>query len=266
MRERHKVLKKIFLYLVMFFLYLPIIILIFYSFNSSKMNIVFEHFTAYWYKELFTNIELIQAFVNTMIIAVSSTLISTVIGTFGAIGLSKYDFKLKSLVNILIYIPIVIPEIVLGISLLSIYTLVKLDLGMYTLILSHIAFSIPYVLVSVRSAMSSEVKTYEEAAYDLGANKFKTFSKVTLPLIMSGVISGATLAFTLSMDDVVISYFTAGPGSNTLPLKIYSMIKTGITPDVNALSSIMLLVTMVILTASALIQSRKIVQGGGKAC
>lgn len=266
MKEKNIFLKRLFIFLVMFFLYLPIIILIIYSFNSSKMNIVFDKFTTYWYKELFSNTELIQAFINTMIIAILSTVISTVLGTIGAVGLNKYNFKLKSLINILIYIPIVIPEIVLGISLLSIYTLAKLDLGMNTLILSHIAFSIPYVLVSVRSAMSPAIATFEEAAYDLGANKIKTFLKVTLPLIMPGVISGATLAFTLSMDDVVISYFTAGPGSNTLPLKIYSMIKTGITPDVNALSSLLLLITIIILTASIFIQSRRIVQGSDNIC
>ena len=162
------------------------------------------------------------------------------------------------MVNILIYIPIVIQEIVLGISLLSMYTLMKFDLGMFTLILSHIAFSIPFVIVSVRSSLSGIIKTYEEAAYDLGASKFVTFFKITLPMILPGVVSGATLAFTLSLDDVVISYFTAGPGSNTLPLKIYSMIKTGITPDVNALSTLMLFATVIILTSSVIIQSRKI--------
>lgn len=260
---RYKRLNKFYIGLVLFFLYLPIIILIVYSFNSSRMNIIFESFTFSWYKDLFSNRELLDAFINTMIIAVVSTVISTIVGTISAIGIDKYNFKLKKLVNILIYIPIVIPEIVLGISLLSMYTLVKLDLGMFTLILSHIAFSIPFVIVSVRSSLSEMIKTYEEAAYDLGANKFMTFFKITLPMIMPGVISGATLAFTLSLDDVVISYFTAGPGSNTLPLKIYSMIKTGITPDVNALSTLMLLVTIIILTSSVIIQSRKITSRSG---
>ena len=137
----------------------------------------------------------------------------------------------------------------------------QLNLGMFTLILSHIAFSIPFVITSVRSTLSLLPKEYEEAAYDLGANKYHVFTKITLPLIMPGVISGATLALTLSLDDVVISYFTAGPGSNTLPLKIYSMIKTGITPDVNALSTLMLIVTVMILTGSALYQSKKIRKG-----
>ena len=256
---KHRFLKNCFIGLVFFFLYLPIIILVVFSFNSSRMNIVFEEFTTDWYRNLFSNGELIEAFINTMIIAISSTVVSTVVGTIGAVGLKNYSFPFKNIINKLLYIPIVIPEIVLGISLLSMYTLMKLELGMFTLILSHIAFSIPFVVVSVRSILTYEIKTYEEAAYDLGASRFKTFFLVTLPSIMPGVISGATLAFTLSMDDVVISYFTAGPGSNTLPLYIYSMIKTGITPDVNALSSLMLFVTIILLTGSALIQSRKIV-------
>lgn len=254
---KKKYLKNVFVGLVFFFLYLPIIILVIYSFNSSRMNILFEHFTFSWYKSLFSNADLLEAFFNTMIIAVTSTVISTVIGTISAIGLNKYSFKGKGIIQKLIYIPIVIPEIVLGISLLSIYTLMKLDLGMFTLILSHIAFSIPFVIVSVRSTLSQNLKSIEEAANDLGASNLRTFFDITLPLIMPGVISGATLAFTLSLDDVVISYFTAGPSSNTLPLKIYSMIKTGITPDVNALSTLMLIVTIIILTSSFIFQTRK---------
>ena len=256
---KYKLLKNSFVEFVLMFLYMPIIILIVFSFNTSRMNILFEGFTFSWYQSLFSNRELLEAFFNTMIIAITSTVVSTIIGTIGAVGLYRYDFPFKGIINKLIYIPIVIPEIVLGISLLSIYTLMKMELGMFTLILSHIAFSIPFVIVSVRSVLSYEIKTYEEAARDLGASGFKTFFLVTLPSIRSGVISGATLAFTLSMDDVVISYFTAGPGSNTLPLKIYSMIKTGITPDVNALSSLMLLITIVILSSSVIVQSRRIV-------
>lgn len=256
--KRKKIFRNLFIIGVFFFLYLPIIILVLYSFNDSKMNIVFTHFTFRWYKELFQNTNLLEAFFNTMIIAVVSTFISTVIGTISAVGLFKYKFPFKNLINGLIYIPIVIPEIVLGISLLSIYTLSKLELGMFTILLSHIAFSIPFVITSVRSTLSAVTPQIEEAAYDLGATKLKTFWYVTLPMIMPGVISGGTLAFTLSLDDVVISYFTAGPGSNTLPLKIYSMIKTGITPDVNALSTILLLITIIVLTISALYQSKRI--------
>lgn len=258
----NKKLKNLIIILTFIFLFAPIFVLILFSFNTSKMNITFDGFTFTWYKELFKNKDLLEAFLNTLIIAFTSTIISTVIGTISAIGLYRYNFPFKKIINGLIYIPIVIPEIVLGISLLSVYTITNLELGMFSLILSHIAFSIPFVITSVRSTLTLLPKEYEEAAYDLGANKFNTLIKITLPLIMPGVISGATLALTLSLDDVVISYFTAGPGSNTLPLKIYSMIKTGITPDVNALSSLMLLVTIIILTLSAFYQSRKIARRG----
>ena len=255
---RNKYLKNLFIFLVFFFLYLPIMVLIVYSFNSSSMNILFENFTFNWYIDLFKNNDLIMSFVNTMIVAVISTVISTIIGTISAYALYKYNFLFQKLINSLIYIPIVIPEIVLGISLLSIYTLMKLELGMFTIILSHIAFSIPFVIVSVRSALTRETIYYEEAAKDLGASNFSIFKDIIIPIILPGIVSGATLAFTLSLDDVVISYFTAGPGSNTLPLYIYSMIKTGITPDVNALTTIMLIITFIILTSIAIIQSRKI--------
>lgn len=253
-----KFIKNIFLSLIFIFLFLPIIILVIYSFNTSKLNILFENFTFDWYINLFKNKNLLEAFFNTMIIAITSTVISTFIGTISAVALNKYDFPLKKLINKLIYIPIVIPEIVLGISLLSIYTLSKIELGMLTLILSHIAFSIPFVIVSVRTVLDKNVNSYEEAAKDLGANNFKIFNKITLPVLMPGVISGASLSFTLSLDDVVISYFTAGPGSNTLPLYIYSIIKTGITPDVNALSSLLLLITLICLISITIFQANKI--------
>lgn len=258
MEKKHKSLRNLFVIMVYIFLYLPIIILVVFSFNKSRMNIVFTGFTFTWYKRLFSNRELLEAFGNTMLIAFVSTLVSTIIGTISAVALQKFNFFGKKTVNKLIYIPIVIPEIVLGISLLSIYTLSHLELGMLSLILSHIAFSIPFVITSVRSNLSQIPKTYEEAAKDLGASQSKTFFKITLPLITPGVISGAILAFTLSLDDVVISYFTAGPGSNTLPLKIYSMIKTGITPDVNALSSLMLLTVLIVLLTVTFVQTKKI--------
>ena len=260
--NKGKFIKNLTIVLTFIFLYAPIIVLVIYSFNKSKMNVVFTGFTFDWYKTLMHNTDLLEAFRNTLIIAGVSTVVSTIIGTISALGLYKYNFPLKKLINGLIYIPIVIPEIVLGISLLSVYTITNLKLGMPSLILSHIAFSIPFVITSVRSTLNLLPKEYEEAAYDLGASKFNVFTKVTLPLIMPGVISGATLALTLSMDDVVISYFTAGPGSNTLPLQIYSIIKTGITPDVNALSTLLLIATIIILTVSALYQSRKIARRG----
>ena len=250
--------KNLFLYLVFAFLFLPIIVLIVYSFNSSSMNIIFDKFTFEWYHRLFQNSDLIESFRNTLIVAGVSTIVSTIIGTMSAYGLYKYNFRGKGIINGLIYVPIVIPEIVLGISLLSIYTLMKLELSLFTIILSHIAFSIPFVIVSVRSNLNNDIKVLEESAKDLGASNFTIFRKIVLPTIMPAIISGATLAFTLSLDDVVISYFTAGPGSNTLPLYIYSLIKTGITPDVNALSTLMMLVVFTILISVTIYESHKI--------
>lgn len=239
--------------LVFLFLYLPIIVLIVFSFNDTKLNILFEGFTLKWYSVLFENRTLLEAFKNTLVVALISTLISTVIGTISAIGLSRYNFKGKRLINSLLYIPIVMPDIVIGISLLSIYTLMRFNLGMFTLILAHIVFSIPYVLVSVRSTLEGMNPYLEEASSDLGANGLQTFFRVTLPSISSGILSGAMLVFTLSMDDVVISYFTAGPDAVTLPQYIYSMIKSGISPDVNALFSLMLFITMIGLTIYSII-------------
>lgn len=235
---------------VLMFLFLPILVIILFSFNTSELNIVFEGFTLHWYKDLLSNKVLLEALINTLIVAVISTAISTIIGTIAAYGLNKFNFPLKNLIRELIYIPVVIPEIVLGISLLCIYTLFKLELGMFTLILAHICFSIPFVIVSVKSVLDNLDPNLEKAANDLGASKFKTFFYIIIPSLMPGILSGAELAFMLSLDDVVISYFTAGPDSNTLPLQIYSMIKTGVTPDVNALVSIMILIIFFILTIS----------------
>ncbi|MBQ6539003.1 MAG: ABC transporter permease [Bacilli bacterium] len=259
--KRRKWHKNLIIALTLVFLYFPIFVLVLFSFNKSSLNIRWEGFTFYWYKELFSNTELLEAFFNTMLVGITSTVVSVIIGTISAVALYKYSFRFKTLINSLLYIPIVIPEVVLGISLLSIYTLFKMELGMGSLILSHIAFSIPFVVINVRSALAQTNPHLEEAAHDLGAGRLTTFFQVLLPTIMPGVKSGALLAFTLSLDDVIISYFTAGPGSNTLPLKIFSMIKTGITPDVNALSTLMLMTTLVILTVYSLINYRKTNRG-----
>jgi len=253
----NKTLDNIWLWLVFIFLFLPILVLVIFSFNISELNIVFEGFTFKWYKELFNNSMLLEAFENTILIAIVSTVISTIIGTMSAYALKKFDFPLKKFINELLYIPIVIPEIVLGIALLCIYAFMKIELGMGTLILSHIAFSIPFVIINVNSVMDGMNSNLEEAASDLGASRLQTFLFVVLPSLMPGIFSGAQLAFTLSLDDVVISYFTAGPESNTLPLQVFSMIKTGITPDVNALITILLLIIFVSLNIPLVLSLRK---------
>ncbi len=253
-----KIMENVYLILVFIFLFLPITVLILFSFNTSSLNIVFEGFTLHWYQDLLQNRTLLESLVNTLIVAGISTIVSTAIGTISAYGLHKYSFKGKNLVNELLYIPVVIPEIVLGIALLSVYTLLKLELGMFTLILAHICFCIPFVIISVRSVLEGMDSHIEEVASDLGASRFQIFTKITIPMLMPGILSGAQLALTLSLDDVVISYFTAGPGANTLPLQVYSMIKTGITPDVNALITIMLGIVFILLTISTVVQLRRL--------
>ncbi len=257
LRSKHR-LRKVYIAIVMALLFLPIFILIAFSFNESRLNVIFTGFTFDWYVRLFSNTDLLDAFKNTILIAVLSTSISTIIGVPSAVGLKKFNFRGRRLINKLIYIPIVIPEIVLGIALLSMFTLAKLELGFWTVLLAHISFSVPFIITSIHSTLYALPKHVESAAADLGASRWQTFWYITLPLIWPGIVSGALLAFTLSMDDVVISYFSAGPDTNTLPLYIYANIKTGISPDVNALTSIMLVVTVISLVLSAHLQSRKI--------
>lgn len=257
MKTKHRAGKNLYLLSVFLFLYLPIAVLFVYSFNTSKMNILWEGFTLKWYGSFFKNQPLMTALYNSLIIAVLTTAISTVIGTIGAVGLNRYDFPGKKLIDDLLYIPIVIPEIVLGISLLSIYSLMNMELGLMTIMLSHVTFCIPFVLVNVRARIAGSDPSQEEAAMDLGANRLKTFLKVTLPELLPGVWSGAALSFTLSMDDVIISFFTTGPECTTLPLKIFSMVKTGVTPEVNALSAAIMFVMIVCITIYTQMQVRK---------
>lgn len=240
-------LKNLYIACVYLFLYLPILLVIIFSFNTSKINIVWEGFTLKWYGTFFENRPLMESLGNTLIIACVSTVVSTVIGTLGAVGLHKYDFKGKKIIDKLLYMPIVIPEIILGISLLAVFSVLNMPLGLTSITLAHITFCIPFVVVTVRARLAGFNSSLEEAAMDLGANRFTTFMTITLPLLMPGVLSGAMLSFALSIDDVVISFFTCGPGSTTLPIKILSMVKTGVTPEVNALSTIIMLVTVIIV-------------------
>ena len=191
--KNNKVLDNLCLSLVFIFLFLPIAVLIVFSFNTSRLNIVFEGFTLKWYHELFHNKVLLEALFNTMLVAITSTVISTVIGTISAYGLKKYNFRGKKFINELLYIPVIIPEIVLGISLLCIYSFLKLELGMFSLILSHIAFSIPFVIINVNSSIEAMNPNIEEAASDLGASKLKTFFYVVIPCLVPGMLSGAEL-------------------------------------------------------------------------
>jgi spermidine/putrescine transport system permease protein len=238
---------SIYTLLIYLFLYLPIVVLIIYSFNQSRLNAVWTGFTFDWYGKLFHNNGVLEATKNSLLVAAISTVVSTFIGTLAAVGMYKYKFKGKKVLDGLLYIPIVIPEIVMGIASLALFTQIKVPLGLTTLILAHITFSIPFVFVVVRSRLEGSDKSLEEAAMDLGANSWQTFLRITLPIIMPGVVAGALLAFTLSLDDVITSFFTSGPGSSTLPLKVFSMVKIGVSPEINALSTITLLITLTLV-------------------
>jgi spermidine/putrescine transport system permease protein len=263
--------------LVYAFLYLPIVLLVVFAFNSSRQNIQFEGIVNrdpcgpfYWFCQLFQNEDAMDATWNTLRIAVVSTLISTVLGTMAALALQRHRFRLKLFAETSLYIPIVIPEIVMGIGILVLFNAVfrfvnttfdlapaqRLALGIGTVIVSHTAFSIPFVTLTVRARLHSFDRAVEEAAADLGANEWTTFRRVTLPLIMPGVLAGAMLAFTLSLDDFIITFFASGPGSTTLPIYVYGLLRRTVTPEVNALSTMWILVVFAALLLSNRVQRR----------
>jgi spermidine/putrescine transport system permease protein len=239
------------------YIYLPILLLIIFSFNTQKLNVRWEGFTLHWYQELFQDNDVLRATRNTLIVAFISTLVATVIGTLAALSLQRYRFPGYTLAESILYIPVIIPEVVMGISLLVFFAMINFQLSLTTITLSHIAFNIPFVTLVVRARLHGFDKSIEEAAMDLGANWFITFWRVTLPTIMPGVLAGALLAFTLSLDDYVITYFTAGPGSTTLPLRVFSMVRFAVTPEVNALSALWILTVFVVLGIGQLLQRKQ---------
>jgi len=242
------------------FLYAPIVILVIFSFNASRFMASWGGFTLAWYGKLLGNELIGAALKNSIIVAGTATLVSTVFGTMVALAMSRYNFWGKLAFDALLYLPIIIPDIAMAVMLLLFFVLSRTQLGLPTIIISHIAFNISFVAVVVRARLAYFDVTLEEAAQDLYANEWQTFRRVTLPLIMPGILGGALLAFTLSLDDFVITFFTAGVGSTTLPLRIYSMIKLGITPEINALSSLMLIASMTLVLLSLFLQKG----GGGK--
>lgn len=263
-RNIKKAIKKIagiiFCSLVYLFLFLPIIVIVTGSFNATttKPYIAWKGFTFDWYVKLFDNTTLLQSFGTTIAIAVISTLLATAIGTIAAIGMYKYKFKGKGIIDGLLYIPVVIPEIVLGISLLTLFSNTHIPRGMLSLVLAHTTFAIPYVIFNVRARLSGYDNSIEEASMDLGANRLLTMRNITLPVLAPGIAGGALLAFTLSIDDVIVSYFTNGQ-LKTFPLKVMESIKSGVAPDVNALSTLILIGTiiLVILTQSDILKKIK---------
>lgn len=234
-----KTLRIIYLILVFLFLYLPIFVLIIYSFNSSRLRGNFEGFSLIWYKKLFTNKAILQALSNTLLVAFSSTIISAIAGTFTAIGIHYLSVKKRRVILNLNYIPIINTDIVTAVSLMALFKFLSLKFGFTTMLISHIVFSLPYVILNILPKLKQLDPNLLDAAMDLGASPLYSIVKVIIPQIRQGIVAGALMAFTLSIDDFIISYFNTGHGYSNLSILIYSMAKKGINPSINALSTIM---------------------------
>lgn len=239
-------LPNIYLAVIMALMYLPILLVIIYSFNESKISSVWSGLSLKWYRELFRDRALIEALVNSLILASLSSLAAAVIGTLGAVGMSRSKLKINSVAEYISTLPIMIPEIILGIVFLIFFSLLGLPFGMTTLVIAHTAFCIPYVFLLVKARLAGMDKSLTEAARDLGASGFRAFLDITLPLILPAIASGILLSFAMSLDDVVISIFVTGVNTNTLPIKIYTQLKTGVTPKINALCTLLFLLTLVL--------------------
>lgn len=230
------------------FLYAPLVVVVLYSFNDSKLNAEWVGFTLDWYRVLFADEAMLTAAYNSFVIAVVASLAATVLGTLA--GLAMHKFRLRVL-PFLVLTPLAVPDVLTGVSLLVLFVLLNISLGMTSVILAHVAFCISYVAIVVRSRLAGMDESLTEAARDLGATPWQSFRLITLPLIAPGVLAGALLAFTMSIDDFVITFFTAGAGTTTLPLQIYSMIKVVVTPEINAISTLLMLLTLLIIAGVA---------------
>ncbi len=231
--------------LVYSFLYIPLIIVVIYSFNDSKLNAEWVGFTLFWYKALFNNEEMLLAARNSLIIAVSASFLATTLGTMAGLAIHRYRLRV---LPVLAFTPVAMPEILLGVSLLLFFLQVlNLTLGMISIIIAHTTFCIGFVAIIVRARLQGMDESIFEAARDLGATPWQTFRQITLPLIMPAVIAGALMSFTLSIDDFVITFFTKGVGEPILPIQIYTMIKVAVTPEVNAISTLLMLLTLAMI-------------------
>ena len=238
MKKKKFKFSHLYLGLVMAITYLPLIMVVIFSFNDSKLTVSWKGFTLSWYQELFHDAALIEALKNSLILGGVSCLVAAVIGTLGAIGMARVNYKSKGMMEYLSTAPIMVPEIILGMVFMAFFSLLNLPFGMLTLVLAHSAFCIPYVYMMVKARLVGIDKSLEEAAMDLGASPRRIFWDITLPLIMPAVLSGCVLAFAMSFDDVVISIFVNGPKLSTLPIKVYTQLKTGVTPEINALCTV----------------------------
>ncbi len=253
-----------------FFLYAPIVILVAFSFNDSRLGARWAGFTLKWYGQMLESEAIRIAVRNSLFVAFVSTAISTVLGTMTAIAMERFRFPFRRTYDGILYLPVIIPDIVMAISLLAFFSLSlgwmnnlfglqgtsSLRPGLTTVIIAHVAFNISFVAIVVRTSLRELDPDFEEAAQDLGADEWTTFRRIILPLIMPGILGGALLAFTLSLDDFVITFFTTGPGGTTLPIEVFGRIRRSISPEINAISTVMLLASMLLVVVSQFVQRR----------
>lgn len=247
---------KVYLAVLTILMYLPLVMVVIFSFNESRLSASFNGFSLKWYEILAKDRDLKEALMNSIVLGVLSCGISAVIGTLGAVGMARVNYRSKGMMEYLSTIPIMIPEIILGMVFLVFFSLLNLPFGMITLVIAHTTFCVPYIFMMVKARLVGIDKSLEEAARDLGAGPVRTFFDITMPLIMPAVLSGSLLAFAMSFDDVVISIFVNGPRLNTLPVKVYAQLKTGVTPEINALCTIILAVIILVLGLSSLIAKK----------
>jgi spermidine/putrescine transport system permease protein len=225
-----------------------------YSFNAGRQTAVWTGFTLDWYRHLFENELIRRAVRNSLVVAGVTTAITTVAGTMVALALARWRFLGKAATQAALYLPVIVPEVVLGAALVTFFGVARMRLSLSTVVIAHVAFCLSYVAIVVRARLAGFDRSLEEAAADLGAGPWDTFRRVTLPLILPGVVAGALLVFTVSIDDYVVTSFVAGVGATTLPLQIYAMLKVGVTPEVNAVSTLLLLLTVVLIAVAQRLQ------------
>jgi spermidine/putrescine transport system permease protein len=236
------------------FLYGPILILIAFSFNAARLSATWEGFTLQWYRELASDRALLVAVQNSVVVAAVSTTIAAILGVGAAVGLESLTLRKQWIIEGAMLMPLVVPEVMLGVALMLFFATIKLPLSLATVTIGHAAFNVPVVMVIVRARLRKLDPHLLEAAYDLGATPWQAFRRVTLPLLAPAIVGGVLLACTISLDDFIVTFFTGGPGSTTLPLKVYSMIKSGVSPEINALSAVLVIISMTLVALAAAVQ------------
>jgi spermidine/putrescine transport system permease protein len=241
---------------VLLFFYLPIGILILFSFNESRLNIVWTGFTFDWYKALLDDRVLVRSLQNSVIVASATTVASVLIGTAGAWLLHRYRYRGANFLETLVFLPMIVPEVILGVSLLILFVTIGLELGYTTIVISHVTFCAPFVMAAVQARLAGLEPALEEAALDLGATPMQAFNKVMVPYLMPAIVSGALMSFTLSLDELIVTYFTASARTRTLPLEIFGRVKKGLDPSLNAISTVFVMFTVFAVFATEALRRR----------